>query len=110
MVSGAPVPLVEGVRESTGNLGAAQFSVSSNGSLVYIPAPGELSLTWVSRDGTEESLPLPPRAYGRPRVSPDGTRVAVDITDGDNRDIWIWNLETETPTPLTFDEADDNSN
>ena len=108
MVSGAPVPLVEGVRESTGNLGAAQFSVSSNGSLVYIPAPGELLLTWVSRDGTEESLPLPPRAYGRPRVSPDGTRVAVDITDGDNRDIWIWNLETETPTPLTFDEADDN--
>ena len=107
-VTGGPVPLVEGVRQA--NTGAAQFSVSTNGSLVYIPgsARGELSLTWVDRHGDEEMIAAPPRVYGRPRVSPDGTRVAVDIIDGDNRDIWIWNLAEERLTQLTFDEADDN--
>ena len=34
--------------------------------------------------------------------------MAVDITDGDNKDIWIWDLARETPTQLTFDEANDD--
>ena len=34
--------------------------------------------------------------------------MAVDIIDGDNRDIWIWHLAEERLTQLTFDEADDN--
>ena len=92
--------------------GAAQFSVSATGSLVYIPGSGGggdvVTLAWVDRDGDEESIPAPPREYGRPRVSPDGTRVAVDIADGDIRDIWIWDLARETLTQLTFDEAADN--
>ncbi len=78
-VIGAPVPLVEGLRV------AVDFgrSVSDDGSLVYRPdsEPSERlsTLTWVGRDAAEERIPAPPRAYGRPRVSPDGTRVAVDI-------------------------------
>ena len=109
-VTGGPVPLVDGVRESA--VGASQFSVSANGSLVYIPgsARGDqrLSLTWVDRNGDEEHIPAPPRAYGRPRVSPDGTQVAVDIAAGDSRDIWTWHLAEERLTQITFDEADDN--
>ncbi len=96
----------------TATRGAAQFSVFATGSLVYVPGSAGsgnvFTLTWVGRDGNEESIPAPPRAYGRPRVSPDGTRVAVDINDGDNRDIWTWDLARETLTQLTFDEADDN--
>ena len=112
-VTGGPVPLVEGVREAVGlGSGAAQFAVSTEGSLVYVPSSGgdrpDLMLAWVSREGDEEMIPAPPGAYGRPRVSPDGTRVAVDITDGDNRDLWIWNLAEERLTQLTFDAADDN--
>ena len=110
-VTGGPVPLVEGVTEASVT-GAMQFSVSTNGSLVYVPGSargdGVVSLTWVNRNGDEESIPAPPRAYGRPRVSPDGTQVAIDIIDGDNRDIWIWHLAEETPRQLTFDESDDN--
>ena len=66
--------------------------MSTNGSLVYVPGSvggGDTLLTWVDRDGAEEMIPAPPRAYGRPRISPDGTRVAVDITVLDNRDIWM---------------------
>ena len=112
-VTAGPVPLVEGVRQSNQvSNGAALFSVSTNGSLVYIPGSvgGEdvVTLTWVGRDGNEESVPASPRAYDHPRVSPDGTRVAVDIADGNNTDVWIWNLERETATQLSFDEANDD--
>ena len=107
-VLGGPVPLVEGVRDATAT-GAAQFSVARNGSLVYVPGSAGggdvVSLVWVGRDGDEEGIPAPPRAYDRPRVSPDGTRVAVGIDDGD---IWIWNLAEERLTQLTFDEANDD--
>ena len=61
--------------------------------------------TWVDRNGDEEDIPVPPRVYRQPRVSPDGTRVAVAIVDGDNLDVWIWDLARETLTQLTFDEA-----
>ena len=106
-VVGGPVSLIEGVGAGADiNSGAMHFALADNGSLVYVrgSAGGSdmVSLVWVGRDGDEESIPAPPRAYGRPRVSPDGTRVAVDITDGDNTDVWIWDLARETPTQLTF--------
>ena len=110
-VTGGPVPLVEGLRQSLAS-GTAQFDVSTTGSLVYVPSSAGgsdvVSLVWVGRDCDEESIPAPPRAYDHPRVSPDGTRVAVDIVDGDNTDIWIWDLERETATQLTFDGATDD--
>ena len=111
-VTGGPVPVVEGVRQVIGATGAAQFSVSTTGSLVYVPGSAEggnvVTLMWVDRDGEEESLSAPPRAYDHPRVSPDGTRVAVTIGDADNKDVGVWDLARETPTQLTFDEADDD--
>ena len=114
-VTGGPVPLVEGVREAVGAVtggGAAQFSVSATGSLVYVPGSGDggdaLSLTWVDRDGSEERISAPLRVYEHPRVSPDGTRIAVEITDGDARDIWIWDLAREAFLQLTFDEGVDD--
>ena len=112
-VVGGPVPLVEGVRRSTASGGdrPAQFSVSTNGSLVYVQGTvggdGLVSLVWLDRNDQEERIAAPLRAYGNPRVSPDGTRVAVDITDGDGSDIWLWDLARETLTQLTFDEGVD---
>ena len=56
---------------------------------------------WVTRDGREEPLTAaPPRAYAIPRLSPDGTRVALDIRD-EQEDIWIWDLARQTLTRLT---------
>ncbi len=111
-VTGQPIALVERVAHAGPRLGAAQFDVSASGSLVYVPGSARSSdvtmLTWVSRQGDEEQVSAPSRVYGRPRVSPDGMRVAVDIAGGDNRDIWLWDLARETLTQLTFDEADDN--
>jgi len=102
-----PVPVVEQVR--TLPTGAAEFSVSGQGTLVYVPggATGATrSLVWVTRQGKETAITAPPRAYVFPRLSPDGTRVALDIRDQDN-DIWIADLARRTLTRLTDSPAPD---
>ncbi len=50
------------------------------------------SLVWVDRNGHEERIKAPLRAYGPPRISPDGTRLAIGILDQGNTEIWIWDL------------------
>jgi serine/threonine-protein kinase len=51
-------------------------------------------------------LALPPRAYTSPRISPDGTKLALNLRDEEN-DIWIWDFARETLTRLTFDPGQD---
>ena len=110
-VTGGPVSLIDGVAAAEGSRsGAMQVAVANNGSLVYVPGSGGtdyLSLVWVDRDGNATVISAPPRAYGTPRVSPDGTRIAVDIADGESSDMWVWDLARETLIQLTFDEAID---
>jgi len=94
----------------SGTTGTADFVLSQNGTLVYVPGGvgGGLtrSLAWVSRQGREEPIKAPPRAYILPRLSPDGSRVALDIRDQEN-DIWVWDLKRETLARLTFDPGAD---
>ena len=104
-VSGEPAPMVEGVQVNTG--GWAQYALADDGTLVYLPGAvgGDVELVWVDRvTGEETPLGAPPRAYAYPRISPDGTRVAVDTVD-QQQDIWVWDLTGETLTRLTFDAA-----
>jgi Tol biopolymer transport system component len=60
------------------------------------------TLVWVDRTGHEEPITAPPRAYTYARLSPDGTRVALDARDEQN-DIWIWDLARRTLQQLTID-------
>jgi serine/threonine-protein kinase len=97
-----PVPVVEQVMTSA--TGAAEFSLSRQGALVYVPGGltgATRSLVWVDRQGHEDPLKAAPlRAYFYPRLSPDGTKVALDIRDQEN-DIWIWDLKRQTLMRLT---------
>ena len=108
-VTGNPVPILEGVVvKNTG--GAANFSIAANGRLVYASGAGsggERSLVWVDREGREEPLAAEPGSYTTPRVSPDGTRVAVDRQQGGNRDVWVYSIERRTLTRVTTDPAPD---
>jgi Tol biopolymer transport system component len=61
---------------------------------------------WVDRQGREEPIKAPIRPYFDPRLSPDGTRVALEIGDQE-RDIWILDLPRETLTRLTSGPAFD---
>jgi eukaryotic-like serine/threonine-protein kinase len=106
-VTGAAVPVVEGVLQSRVN-GEAQYSISGTGSLVYIPGgvqSAQNRLVWVNRNGAEQPLAAPAHAYGSHRISPDGRQIAVSI-DGQ---IWLYDLSRETLTRLTF-EGNSNVN
>ena len=106
-VTGNPVPVVEGVRVK--GSGAANFSISDNGRLVYgvdTSVGAQRSLVWVDRAGREEPIAMPPRPYYAARLSPDGTRVAVELQD-ENTDIWVHDLGRGTQTRLTFDPEED---
>jgi serine/threonine-protein kinase len=85
-------------------------SVAADGTLVYVPgglvATPQRTLVWVDRRGREEALAAPPRAYRYPRLSPDGTKVAVEAQDQEG-DIWIWDLGRQTLTRFTFDPTQD---
>jgi eukaryotic-like serine/threonine-protein kinase len=103
-IKGAAVPVVQGVLESRAT-GTAQYSFSAAGSLVYVSGglQGDRSeLVWVTRNGTEQVLPVPARAYFNPRLSPDGRRVAVNITEQESQ-IWLYDLTRDTLTRFTFD-------
>ena len=106
-LTGGRVPLAEKVMTAE-TTGAAQFSISDSGTLFYLSGTNPLGrkLVWVDRSGNEEPLTAEPRAYVRPRISPNGDRVAVDVYD-DGRDIWIWDLARETLTRLTLDPSQD---
>ena len=50
-------------------------------------------------------LETPARQYGYPRLSPDGTRVAIDVGGPPDRDIWMWDLRRQTLERFTVDPA-----
>jgi Tol biopolymer transport system component/tRNA A-37 threonylcarbamoyl transferase component Bud32 len=106
--TGTPVPVVPQV--VTTAVGAADFDVARDGTLVYLaggPQGGTArTLLWIDRQGREEAIKAPPRAYVYVRLAPDGTRVALDIRDQES-DIWVWDLARETLTRLTFDPTID---
>jgi serine/threonine-protein kinase len=108
-ITGGPVPMVEGVRRGiTLSGGAAEFSVSDTGSLVYILGPTATSnalraFVLADRAGDTEPLNLPPGAYVHPRVSPDGTRLAFGTDDGNEANVWIYELSgASAPRRITF--------
>jgi serine/threonine-protein kinase len=87
-------PLTVAETVEIGGDGAAAFDVSGNGSLVHVPPLEVLStLQWVSRDGRGEPIDLPPLGYRLVQVSPDGSRIAGNIQDGDRPpEIWVSDL------------------
>ena len=110
---GTPVPVAEQV--ATTALLAMEAAVASNGTLVYVPRGAfagsrqfgtPRSVVWVDRQGRETPIPLPPRTYTYPRLSPDGTRVIFDIRD-DQNDLWLWEVSRPALTRLTFDPSTD---
>ncbi len=86
----------------------ADFSANPSGMLVYPPRTNALEeLRWRDRTGRVLGVLGPPGEYYAPRLSPDGQRVAFTRRDGNNSDIWVSHLTTNTLTRLTFDPGID---
>lgn len=111
-VAGDPVPIAESVQYFP-QTQAAIFSASADGTLVYQSrsTPGVAQLVWYDRSGKVLETLGAPANQANPRISPDGKRVALDITDpqSGNTDIWIYEASGGVPTRITTDPALDTS-
>ena len=89
----------------------AALSAAANGTLVYNTTPGAaLSvLTWMDRSGKVLSSLGGSAVQFNPTISPDGSRVAVDISDqkASNVDIWLENVDGAGSSRFTFDPAEE---
>jgi eukaryotic-like serine/threonine-protein kinase len=114
-ITGQPVALLENVMQAINasntndETGAAQFAISSSGTLAYA-AGGPFSLqqdsvVWVDRSGAAEPLTgAPPSSYLAPRLSRDGQKIAAAVRHVAPRgaDIWVYDMARGAPTRLTF--------
>ena len=87
--------------------GAGFFAAGGRGILAYVPGAAlqeEKLLVSVDPSGHETPLPLEPRSYFQPRLSPDGARLAFSIGSGqaENDDIWTYDLREKRMSRFTF--------
>ena len=102
---GPAVPLFEGVHVSAGMI--PSFALSPEGSLLYLTGnalrAGEM--VRVDRAGSVSVLDpaWPPALVFSSALSPDGSRLALEISEGQRNDIWVKELDRGPLTRLTFD-------
>jgi Tol biopolymer transport system component len=109
-IAGDAVRVVEGV-DYYPNWLVANFAMSQNGVLAYLPGRGSLfssRLTWFDSSGKFLDTVGELGSNRHPRLSPDGRRLVFSrgVLDPTNRlihDLWQFDLERNVPTQLTFD-------
>ena len=107
---GQAVPALEGVAANPAVTGGAQLAVSSEGTLVYVPGTAATTanpIDWLTRDGKTSVLRATKADWANPRFSPDGQKLALEISDGKQNDIWVYEWARDTLTQLTFDPGQD---
>ncbi len=108
-VTGQPVSALEGVA-SNPSTGASQFAVSDTGTIVYSPGRntgGAAPIQLVDREGKTTPLRATPATWFNPAFAPDGRRLAMDIREGNQVDVWVYEWAGDTLSRLTLDPAED---
>jgi hypothetical protein len=108
-LSGDPISVAQDIHTigiSTGPTGAAQFTVSANGTLVY-QTGGEQpeQLAWFDRAGNPLGPVGPPGSVNSPDLSPDGRRAVIDGAS----DLWLFDTARGNPTRFTFTAVGDSA-
>jgi eukaryotic-like serine/threonine-protein kinase len=100
-VTGDPVQLERNIRVTS--TGAVLASLSANGSLWYVSGQSVGHLVRTATGRPETRLLDEQRAFRSPRFSPDGRKIAVEVTATAGSDIWLYDFANGTFTPLTTD-------
>ncbi len=106
-VHGTPVRVVDGVVTSP-TYGTAAYALSRDSALVFVPGRalrGNGTLVWVDRQGNAVPISSERRDYLTAAVSPDGTRLALEI-GGANDSLWTYDLARDVLARLTFFQGD----
>ena len=103
---GAAVPVLTDVAYDPA-AGIPQMDISRDGTVVYrrnvSREAGASTLAWFDAAGNRQALrPRAARYASTPRVSPDGKKIATTVRDGASQDVWIYDIERDSMTRLTF--------
>jgi Tol biopolymer transport system component len=101
---GASVQLADSISVSRRDVGA---TLSASGTLLSLRGAATRELVRVTRAGVSTKLLGAERAYAHPRLSPDGRRVAFEMTDPRGADIWVADLALQTMERITTDGRSD---
>ena len=106
--TGEPIPIAPRDVETEKVFLGGNFSVSQEGTLVYLSRKASLSrFEWFDRSGKELG-PIGVSGAYEPRLSPDGRYVAYsnDPAFDGNRSVWTFDLLRKTATRLTDGDRD----
>ena len=104
-LTGPAVPVLEGAAVNL-PVGAAEIAFSDAGTVAYLPGPGRdtlhAAIDWMDRSGKTTPLRPTPARWLHPRFASDGRRLAFDLFDGTQYDVWIYDWSLDALARLTF--------
>jgi Tol biopolymer transport system component len=108
---GDPVPVASDVALFPVGFHASFWASASGNLLAYrSEASDKPRLTWIYTDGKRQGETGTDDFYTHLRVSPDGSRAAMELADGTgNMDIWTWDFARRIKTRQTFDPKPDRT-
>ncbi|UCF37938.1 MAG: protein kinase, partial [Acidobacteriota bacterium] len=103
-LTGEVTPIASSVESAQPFNGIGRFGVSEEGTLAYYSAeldPGGVQLAWVDRHGTVVGRIGVPGRYHQLALSPDESKVAVEVLEGNQFDLWVMDLSRGVPNRFT---------
>lgn len=114
-VTGGATSVVDSIlRSANAFTPTGHYAISDNGTFVQVTPFGiaqveESVLAFADREGNLDPIDLPTGAYGHPRLSPDGTRIAFQVDERDGRsEIWIYDRDGRSQ-PVQLTQGGNNS-
>jgi Tol biopolymer transport system component len=102
-VKGAARPIAQGVMVQR-NTGAMAAAFSNDGTAVYAvgePVGATSDIHWIGRDGKSTAYPVDTGLYRWPRLSPDGSRLAVQLIGASVLGTWVSAINSSNFVKLT---------
>lgn len=107
-LNGPEVPIENNI-SSFESISESVSAISTSGRLAYLPSASRNTYrdpripVWVDRQGNEETLAIDAGTYFSPRISPDGSKLALLRQEQSaGRDIVVWDFASERDSRLTF--------